>query len=122
MNRKAVKILSIFLVAIMSILFVSTVCFADNDIDPTTLTGQNANVNVTKIQEIGNGLARVIRNVGIVAAVIILMYIGIKYMLGSAEEKAEYKKVFMPYLIGAVLLFSAAGIAQAIITFSGNIA
>ena len=43
-------------------------------------------------------------------------------MLGSAEEKAEYKKVFMPYLIGAVLLFSAAGIAQAIITFSGNVA
>ena len=123
MNRKAVKILSIFLVAIMSIFFVSTVCLAaDDDLVASNITGAGANVNVTKIGEIGNGLAKVIRNVGIVAAVIILMYIGIKYMLGSAEEKAEYKKVFMPYLIGAVLLFSAAGIAQAIITFSGNVA
>jgi len=123
MNRKAVKILCILLVAIMSVFFISTVCFAaDDDLVASNITGAGANVNVTKIGEIGNGLAKVIRNVGIVAAVIILMYIGIKYMLGSAEEKAEYKKVFMPYLIGAVLLFSAAGIAQAIITFSGNVA
>ncbi len=123
MNRKAVKILCILLVAIMSLFFISTVCFAaDDDLVASNITGAGANVNVTKIGEIGNGLAKVIRNVGIVAAVIILMYIGIKYMLGSAEEKAEYKKVFMPYLIGAILLFSAAGIAQAIITFSGNVA
>lgn len=123
MNRKAVKILCILLVAIMSVCFISTVCFAaSDDISPSNITGEGSNVNVSKIGEIGNGLAKIIRNVGIVAAVIILMYIGIKYMLGSAEEKAEYKKVFMPYLIGAVLLFSAAGIAQAIITFSGNVA
>ena len=31
---------------------------------------------------------------------------GIKYMLGSVEEKADYKKDMIPYLIGAVLLFA----------------
>ena len=39
------------------------------------------------------------------------MVIGIKYMMGSAEEKAEYKKTMIPYLIGAVLLFAAVNLA-----------
>ena len=41
-------------------------------------------------------------------------------MMGSAEEKAEYKKVMIPYLIGAVLIFAAPYIAGAIYTFSQN--
>ena len=44
-------------------------------------------------------------------AVGILMVLGIKYMMGSAEEKAEYKKTMIPYLIGAVLLFAAVNLA-----------
>ena len=28
-------------------------------------------------------------------------------MMGSAEEKAEYKKTMLPYLIGAVIVFAA---------------
>ena len=35
-------------------------------------------------------------------------------MMGSAEEKAEYKKSLMPYVIGAGLVFSASAIAQII--------
>ena len=40
--------------------------------------------------------------------------------MGSAEEKAEYKKVMIPYLIGAVLIFAAPYIADAIYNFSKN--
>ena len=38
-------------------------------------------------------------------AVVLVAFLGIKYMLGSAEEKAEYKKDMIPYLVGAFLLF-----------------
>ncbi len=38
--------------------------------------------------------------------VIILIAIGIKYMLGSVEEKVEYKKHMMPYVLGAFVLFT----------------
>ena len=48
----------------------------------------------------------VINTIGIVVAVIILMILGIKYMLGSVEEKADYKKAIIPYLIGMFLLVS----------------
>ncbi len=133
MNKKTMKLISILLLAIMCVFCFSTACFAadkketkkdkeTSDISASEITGASSKVDVGKVKDIGNGIAKVIRNIGVVAAVIILMYLGIKYMIGSAEEKAEYKKVFMPYLIGAALLFSAAGIAQAIITFSENLA
>ena len=35
-------------------------------------------------------------------------------MMGSAEEKAEYKKVLIPYLLGAVLVFGASVFADKI--------
>ena len=48
----------------------------------------------------------VIRNFSAAIAVIALMVIGVKYILGSAEEKANYKATLVPYVIGAVLAVS----------------
>ena len=45
--------------------------------------------------------------IGVVVSVIVVGIVGIKYMIGSVEEKAEYKKTVLGYLIGAGLLFSA---------------
>ena len=47
---------------------------------------------------------------------IILVVLGIKYMMGSAEEKAEYKKTMIPYVVGAILIFLAPMIANMIYT------
>lgn len=55
-----------------------------------------------------------INTIGIVISVIVLMVMGIKYITGSVEEKAEYKKMMLPYLIGALLLFSATTIPNLI--------
>ena len=32
-------------------------------------------------------------------------------MIGSAQEKAEYKKTMIPYVIGAILVFGASTVA-----------
>ena len=63
---------------------------------------------------IGNEILGIIQIVGIILSVGCLMILGIKYMMGSAEEKAEYKKTFIPYIIGAILLFAAAALAETI--------
>ena len=49
------------------------------------------------------------------------MVLGIKYMMGSAEEKAEYKKTFIPYIIGAVLLFAASAFASQLYSWANSI-
>ena len=48
----------------------------------------------------------VIRSIGMVVSVIVLMVLGIKYMAGSIEERANYKETMPPYLVGAFLVFA----------------
>lgn len=47
-----------------------------------------------------------IRDVGIIVSVVALMIIGLKTMIGSVEEKSEYKKSLITYIIG-ITIFAA---------------
>lgn len=58
-----------------------------------------------------------VKYIGIAVATITIAIIGIKYMFGSIEDKAEYKKTIMPYLIGCFLLVATPTILQ---TFTGE--
>ena len=42
-------------------------------------------------------------------------------MIGSASEKAEYKKTMIPYLVGAVLVFGAGAIAKVVVGVASTI-
>ena len=55
-----------------------------------------------------------VSKIGAFIAVGVLMVIGIKYMTGSLEEKATYKKSMIPYVIGCFLLFGASILAPKI--------
>ena len=59
----------------------------------------------------------IVRNVAVVAGVIILMVIGVKFILGSAEEKAEYKKSLIPLVVGVVLVMAATTIVSFLFDF-----
>ena len=75
----------------------------------TDLTGDTSQTG--QISNIGNNVITIISTIGSIISVIVLIIIGIKYMIGSVQEKAEYKKTLMPYFIGAVLVFAASTIA-----------
>ena len=70
--------------------------------------------NTTEIKDVGNRIVGVIKVIGIIVSVAILIVLGIKYMMGSAEEKATYKKTLVPYLVGAILIFAASTLADTI--------
>lgn len=59
-----------------------------------------------EIGRIGNIIIGSIQLIGSIVSVIALLILGIKYMMGSIEEKAEYKETMKPYIIGAVMVFS----------------
>lgn len=73
------------------------------------------------LQDKANGIIGVITTIGVVISVISLIAIGIKYMLGSVEEKAEYKETLKPYLIGAFLVFTVSLVPQLIYQFMQNL-
>jgi len=62
-----------------------------------------------------------IQIIGTMVSVGMLGVLGIKYTLGSAEERAEYKKSMIPYLIGAVLIFGASNLTQIIYEWASKI-
>ena len=74
-----------------------------------------------QIATLGNQAITIMSVVGSVVAVIVLIVLGLKYMMGSTEEKAEYKKTLMPYVIGATFIFAASAIAGVIYNFAINI-
>ena len=53
--------------------------------------------------------------------VIFLLILGIKYMMGSASEKAEYKKTMIPYIVGAVLIFAGTSLVRVIYSLSTSV-
>ena len=115
MSKKTMKIITI-LVTILTVVMVGVTSFAEVDIK--TIDGKAQGVDVTQIGTVGNKIATILRAIGTVLLVVVLMVLGIKYMMGSAEEKAEYKKTMIPYLVGAILVFGATQIAGAVLNFA----
>lgn len=58
--------------------------------------------------------------IGIITAVITLMVLGIKYMVGSVSEKAEYKKTMIPYIVGAILIFASTTIVNVVYNLANS--
>ena len=63
------------------------------------LTAEETQIVIDKV----GGVLGWIRNIAIIVAVISLMIIGLKYIMGSASEKAKYKETFLPWVIGCVV-------------------
>ncbi len=115
--KKSVKIISIVLIALTILMSISSIVLADNDqitaaIDK--ISKGNSNANVDQVTNLGATIVTIMQTVGIVVAVVVLLVLGIKYMMGSAEEKAEYKKTMIPYLVGAILIFAATTIVNVV--------
>ena len=113
MNKIIAKMISIILIA-MVLISISINSFA---LEPGEFTGNTGVTGTTEITELGQKLIGILQTVGIVLSVVILIVIGIKYMMGSAEEKAEYKKTMIPYIVGAALIFAASIFANVIYKF-----
>ena len=69
----------------------------------------------------GGKIVGLIQIVGTIVSVGMLGVLGIKYVLGSAEERAEYKKTMFPYAIGAILIFGASNLTQIIYEWAKEI-
>lgn len=108
------KILIITIIITALILFLSTITFG------TTLDDLDASPS-TEFNNAGNAAVKVLTTVGMIVSVVALVLIGIKYMLGSMEQRAEYKRSLIPYVIGAILVFAASVIASIVYNVANDI-
>lgn len=132
--KKLAKIILVLIIAMMLCMTISNVSLAagDDSSDKEAATTAAPNPNgykglteqseregsVKDIENFGNKIITIISTMGSIVSVIVLVVLGVKYMVGSAEEKAEYKKTLLPYVIGAALVFAASSIAGIIFSFT----
>ena len=118
--NKAIKIVTIVMIAIMLISLTSNVFAAKVGVDPSGFTGTAQDIDTKDVTKWSNNIINIVAIVGSAASIVILIVLGVKYMLGSAEEKAEYKKTLLPYIIGAVFVFGASALTGVIYNMVGK--
>lgn len=62
-----------------------------------------------------NDVAGILAGIGVSLIVIIGVILGIKFMLASTEEQAKIKESMIPYAVGALIIFGAAGIWKIVV-------
>ena len=110
--KVAKKILVIFLILISFICIISPRISLADDIktedykldNPLTYEeGKNFFDKATTI-------LKLLRNLAAIVAVVSISILGLQYMIGSLEEKAQYKEKMLPIVIGAILIGSISSI------------
>ena len=112
MNTKTMKILTTIATVLVIVSMGASIVYG---LTPSEMIGSEP--KSTEIKDLGNKIIGILQTVGIVLSVVILVVLGIKYMMGSAEEKAEYKKTMIPYIVGAAFCFLAPTIANIVYNF-----
>ena len=90
--KKSLKILLIIIILIMVFCtFYSSFVYAADDFNagkykPSSVSGDD------KLKDIGNKIIGPVSMIGSLVSVIAIIVIGMRYMLGSVEEKAQYKE------------------------------
>lgn len=109
-KETAVKILAAMLTILTLVSCMQATVFAGelnvspSDIKATESEASKATQNVAGI------ILGVVQVIAVAVAVIMLIVLAIKYISSAPNDKAEIKKNAVVYVVGAVLLFGAAGI------------
>lgn len=113
--KKNIIIIGLIFFTILSILFLANINKVYAEYDTSWTSSINtSNTDAKEANKIVGVVLGVVQAAGVTIAVITLSVIGIRYMLGSTQEKVEYKKSMIPYLIGAILLFATSAVLTAI--------
>ena len=109
--KKTNRILIVLIIVFLMVSFSNQVWALKDNLDFYKPTDPTVAESQELIDRVGIVL-RSVRNVGAAVSVISLMIIGIKYMLGSVEEKANYKATMWPYVIGCLMVITGTSIVS----------
>ena len=106
--KKTLKILSVVLLSVaMLFAFAQPVSFARDDVNTVIGYTNDGNAMSNEVGSIAGTIINWIWGISIIVAIIVVMVIGIKFIIGGTQEKAEYKKSLMPVAVGVILVVFA---------------
>lgn len=123
----------IYISLLMSIIF--SICLSNSvyaDDPPATSQTIMESINTMAVAEAGNGqqaveatknisgaVITIAKTVSAGVAIIMITVLAMKYMLAAPSEKADIKKHAVPYVVGAIIMFSVTGILTILQNFAG---
>ena len=114
---------SILIISVILILFNFKATYATDITDGTSVISamegsSDMSSSDNSIGDIINTVIGLLQVAGTGIAVVIVSFLGIKYLLASPSEKADTKKSILPIVIGCVLLFGAVNLMAAVSDFA----
>lgn len=100
--KKAIKF-TVLIISVLCIFSLITPKYTFAEIDTSSFNPYEIDkngVDEKTVTKYTNNVYSILYIVAIVVSVIALMILGLKYIIGSATEKAEYKKTLVPVIIG----------------------
>ena len=120
MRPKTKKIIFTMGLLLVCIMCITNVVFADN-FDFTQFDDKGISTVDEAAQSVMGTAIQVIRIVGTGVSIVMLSYIGIKYITAAPTEKAEFKRSAAIFVLGAILIFGATQILAIVIGFADTI-
>ena len=78
-------------------------------------------IDHSKLQDTSKTINNILIIVGMCVAVVISSVLGIKFMLGSVDEKAQVKDALVPFVIGCMVVFGAFGLWKIFVTIGNSL-
>lgn len=118
-NKICIRIIFITLIIILSF---SIIYKVEADFDPGIYSvGEPTVAEAKAVFNIGEKAMGTIRNIAVIVAVVTIGIIGLRYMFGSVDQKAEYKATMLPWVIGLTLVAMITSILDMIQSLASTI-
>ena len=121
---KIIKILIVIILIVLILPITSNAVKVDDAItkgDDFLQQGTQDTIDDGQLKTFSIDIFNAFLTIGIALAVVIGMYLGVKFMVASAEDKAKVKESLVPYIAGCIVMFGAMGIWKLTIILFRNI-
>lgn len=122
MTKRIMRVISIALVAVFALMILSQSALATSTVSSMNVgdmfQGTDNSGASTAVSNIIGAIINIAQIIGMGVAVIMLVVLAIQYISAAPEGKAEIKKNSTIYIVGAIILFSAAAILQIVKNFA----
>ena len=124
MKNKSIKIILILIVILNMIAINSN---ADTNFGLSSIidkgknfidasNGETSGFSKKEIKGLSDSIYNILLFIAVVVSVIVITILGIKYIIGSVETKAEIKDTMVPFIVGCVVVFGSFGIWKIVVT------
>lgn len=106
---------------IFSLIMILTIAFLSFTVNAGYIPSVNPNnANVGNFKSIAASIIGTLKWVGYAIAIGMIIYVGIRYTMAAADEKASMKGVLVKVVIGSLIIAGSTMIVDAVLTLSSN--